>query len=136
MLLVSTAKKIIRYISNSYVGTAHDFMLMQWEFLPEQNWFKDKKIRLDSGFQGFEGLYPVREAILPQKKPKNKTLSDEAKLENQLKAQKRVVVEHSIAGLKRFRILSDRLRMHDFRLYDEILGVCAALWNFNFLITH
>jgi hypothetical protein len=27
------------------------------------------------------------------------------------------------------RILADRLRMHDFSFYDEVLEVCAELWN-------
>jgi len=26
--------------------------------------------------------------------------------------------------------LSDRLRMHDLDEYNEILGICAGLWNF------
>ena len=42
----------------------------------------------------------------------------------------RIVVEHAHAGLKRYRILADRLRMHNFMLYDVVLGVCAGLWNF------
>ncbi len=42
----------------------------------------------------------------------------------------RIHVENSFAGLKRFRTLSDRLRLHDFVLYDVILGICAGLWNF------
>ncbi|NJL12634.1 MAG: hypothetical protein HC913_06320 [Microscillaceae bacterium] len=33
--------------------------------------------------------------------------------------------------MKRYRILSDRLRMHDEGLYNTILEVCAGLWNFN-----
>ena len=63
------------------------------------------------------------------KKPRGKELSEEQKKANQEKASKRVIVEHSIAGLKRFRILSDRLRIHTFILYDEIIGICAGLWN-------
>lgn len=108
-------------------------MLMQAEFLPDQNWFRHKKLRLDSGFQGIEGIYEVAQAVLPQKKPRNQALPDDIKEQNRQKAKERVVVEHSIAGLKRFRVLSDRLRIHNFNLYDEILGVCAAIWNFNFI---
>ncbi|HAD12929.1 MAG TPA: hypothetical protein DCF33_10895 [Saprospirales bacterium] len=44
-------------------------------------------------------------------------------------------MEHSIGGLKRYRILSDKLRMRDPRLYDSIVGICAGLWNLN-LTTH
>ncbi len=52
------------------------------------------------------------------------------KNQNKQFASERIFIEHSISGLKRFRILSDRLRLHDIDLYDDILGVCAGLWNF------
>jgi hypothetical protein len=45
-------------------------------------------------------------------------------------ASVRIKVEHSIGGMKRYRILSDRLRNHLIDLYDDILGVCEGLWNF------
>ncbi|WP_420825165.1 transposase family protein [Thiospirillum jenense] len=64
-------------------------------------------------------------------KSKNKLLTSEQKTTNKQLASERIFVEHSIAGLKRFRILSNRLRIHNFDLYDKILGVCAGLWNFN-----
>ena len=40
-------------------------------------------------------------------------------------------VEHSIGGMKRYRFLADRLRNHDFNLYDDVLEICSVLWNFN-----
>jgi hypothetical protein len=57
-----------------------------------------------------------------------------AKQENQLLAKERIVVEHVICGMKRYRILSDRLRTHDAILYNVILDICAGLWNFH--LTH
>jgi hypothetical protein len=67
---------------------------------------------------------------IPHKKSKTKPLTDNQKGENKLMASERIKVEHSIGGLKRYRILSDRLRTHLIDLYDDILGVCAGLWNF------
>ena len=32
--------------------------------------------------------------------------------------------------LKRYRILSERLRTQSLDFYDKILGICAGLWNF------
>ncbi|MGH9855567.1 MAG: transposase family protein [Blastocatellia bacterium] len=68
--------------------------------------------------------------MIPNKKKKNQELSSEQKSENKLLASERIYVEHAIGGMKRYRILSDRLRVHDIELYDVILGVCAGLWNF------
>jgi hypothetical protein len=39
-------------------------------------------------------------------------------------------VEHSIGGLKRYRILYDRLRLQDYGMCDTVVEVCAGLWNF------
>lgn len=100
------------------------------EFPPEQPWFMNLNVRVDLGFLGFEQDYVCKQLFLPHKKPQKKELTPEQKEENQLLARERIIVEHSIAGLKRYRILSDRLRLHDLDLYNQILGICAGLWNF------
>lgn len=135
MLVISSVARTILYISRSYVGSAHDFGILKDEFPPEKRWFARFKIRLDLGFLGFSDLYPCKQLYIPIKKPKKQELPQEAKAENKAQASQRVVIEHSIGGLKRYRILSDRLRLRDPALYDSIVGICAGLWNFN-LITH
>ncbi len=100
------------------------------EFPPEQDWLKDFQVRVDLGFLGIEKDYACKELLLPNKKKKKQELSPEQKQENKLLASERIYVEHAIGGMKRYRILSDRLRVHDIELYDVILGVCAGLWNF------
>ena len=87
-------------------------------------------MRLDLGYQGFEKEYSCKELFLPKKKPRKGQLSEEEKARNKLKAKERIVIEHSLSGLKRYRILSSRLRIKDFGHYNDILGVCAGLWNF------
>ena len=104
--------------------------MFQREFPSGQAWFVDLSVRLDLGFVGFDKAYECKELFLPHKKPKKQELTAEQKAENKVLAKERIVVEHSIAGLKRYRILSDRLRLHDLDLYNQILGVCAGLWNF------
>ena len=104
-------------------------MLLE-EFPPGERWFAAFRLRVDLGFLGIEKDFVCKELFIPHKKPPKKELTLEQKAENKLLASKRIVVEHALAGLKRYRILSDRLRMHDLQLYDVILGVCAGLWNF------
>lgn len=62
----------------------------------------------DTGFQGFalEGVTIVQ----PKKKPRGKKLSVEEKACNREIARIRVRVEHAIAGVKRYRIVKDKLR--------------------------
>ena len=127
---MSTPTKRILYLSECGVGKTQDDGMFQREFPPGQGWFTRLRVRLDLGFVGFEKDYQCKELFMPHKKPKKQALTLEQKAENKVLAGERIVVEHSIAGLKRDRILSDRLRLHDIDLYNQVLGICAGLWNF------
>lgn len=129
-MIITTKDKRIRYLSSVYVGKAHDYGILKVEFPPEQRWFEDLEVRLDLGYQGFETDYTCKKLYIPHKKPKKAELTQEQKAENKVVSSERITVEHSIGGMKRYRILSERLRVHDFELYDDILNVCAGLWNF------
>ena len=115
-------------------GSMHDFTLLKKQLPPDKAWFEGLTVRLDSGFQGFGNLYACAKLFLPTKKPKGGNLTKNHKFRNTQQARKRVVVERSIGGLKRYRILSDRLRMHNLEQFDRALEVCAGLWNF--CLTH
>lgn len=129
-LLLSNAQRWILYVSEGWVGKTHDYRVMKEEFPPTQDWFAEFEVQVDLGFYGMAKDYKCGELSIPHKKPKQQELTPEQKAENKLRAQKRVRVEHSIGGLKRYRILSDRLRMRDLKLYNEVVGICAGLWNY------
>ncbi len=82
------------------------------------------------GFLGVAKDYITKKIIMPLKKPKGKELSEEQQSANKEISRERVVIEHSIGGMKRYRILADRVRMHDWNLFDTIVGICAGLWNY------
>jgi len=129
-MIISTLDKYIHYISECYVGKTHDFSLLKSEFDPTLNWFEDYQIRVDLGYQGFEKEYPKAILFIPKKKPKGGELTQEQILLNKELATQRIKVEHSIAGIKRYDILSTTCRIHDFDIYNKMLGTCAGLWNF------
>ena len=129
-MIITTFLKTIPYISHCYGGKRHDFSLLKDQFKTDKPWFNDFNIYLDLAYLGFLNQYPCQNLFIPHKKSKNKPLTESKKEENKQLSSKRVIVEHSFAGLKRFRILSDRLRLHRIDFYDDILGVCAGLWNF------
>ncbi len=112
------------------MGSTHDYRIFKEEFPPTEAWFTDFEVRVDLGFLGIAQDFICKELQIPHKKPQQKELTAEQKAENKLLASERVYVEHALAGLKRYRILADRLRLHNFELYDVILGICAGLWNF------
>jgi hypothetical protein len=133
-VVLSSPQRKVLYVSRCWVGKTHDYRMFSEEFPPEQAWFKHFRARVDLGFSGFERDYLCTELLLPHKRKKRQELSKEQKDENRLRASERISVEHAIGGMKRYRILSDRLRVHDVELYNVILGVCAGLWNF--YLTH
>ena len=106
------------------------FSFLKNKFKSDKPWFNDFNIHLDLAYIGFLDKYQCKNLFIPHKKSKNKPLTENQKEENKQLSSKRVIVEHSFAGLKRFRVLSDRLPLHRIDFYDDILGVCADLWNF------
>jgi len=129
-VILSNPQRKVLYVSHCWVGKTHDYRMFKEEFPPEQDWLKDFQVRVDLGFLGIEKDYVCKELLIPNKKKKKQELSPEQKQENKLLAGERIEVEHAIGGMKRYRILSDRLRMRDLDLYNVTLGVCAGLWNF------
>jgi len=115
----------IRFLSDTVEGKKHDKKLAD-----ETNYVlpKGSKLCQDTGFQGFT-LENV--AILqPKKKPKGKSLSDLEKSINQWHSSLRVRVEHAIGGVKRYRIVKDKIRNWKLGFRDAIFETCCGLHNF------
>lgn len=129
-MAITTKHKVIKYLSEMYAGTSHDFSILKTEFPPIMGWFKKFNVKVDLGYLGIAQKYEYKSLSIPHKRTKIKLLTDQQKAENKQMATERISVENSFAGLKRFRVLSDRLRLHDFEFYNVIIGVCAGLWNF------
>lgn len=109
--------------------------MLQKEFPPALAWFEGLTVRLDLGFQGFADLYTCQHVHIPYKRkrtPKlvSNELSAQQKEHNKQSSKERIFVEHAIGGMKRYRILEHRNRLKTKRTIDQVIGVCAALWNF------
>lgn len=78
--------------------------------------FKESKVKLhpdikaqtDTGYQGIQHIHANTE--LPKKKSKKQPLSEEDKRNNRRISRERVVNEHVIGALKRFKIIADKYR--------------------------
>jgi DDE superfamily endonuclease/Helix-turn-helix of DDE superfamily endonuclease len=75
---------------------------------------------LDLGYLGIETDYPEQLSALPYKKRRNQEeLSQEEKEYNKIHSKKRIVIEHTICRLKKYRIMSDVFR-NRLRKYNRI----------------
>ena len=137
-MIISNKSKEILYISKTYKGKEHDYPMLKKEFPAHIEWFKDLTVKLDLGFQGFADFYPCKKLVIPIKKKRvKKGISNELSMEeighNKDVGSQRVYVEHAIGGMKRYRILEHRNRLKSNQVVNQVIGVCAALWNFHLL---
>ena len=81
----------------------------------------------DLGYLGVETDFAEQLSALPYKKKRNQDLYLEIDY-NIIHAKKRIVVEHTICGLKKYRIMSDIFR-NKLRKYNKVTDIVAGLIN-------
>jgi len=89
----------------------------------------------DLGYLGIEKDFPEQLSALPYKKKRNQQQQELSQQEiefNTILSKKRIVVEHTICRLKKYRILADMFR-NKLRKYDRISDVVAGLVNYRIM---
>jgi len=104
-------------------GKTHDFALFQASRLPLQ---AQTCCTGDSGYQGINKHHG--NSCTPHKKSKHHPLSIEQKQANRQLASERIVAEHIIRWLKRFRLLAGPYRNRRKR-FGLRFNLIAALYN-------
>jgi len=89
----------------------------------------------DLGYLGVEKDFPQQLSTLPYRKKRNLDLSEEEKEYNKNHSKKRIVIEHAICRLKKYRILSDIFR-NRLRKYNRISDIVAGLVNYRIMNQH
>jgi hypothetical protein len=82
----------------------------------------------DKGFQGFfqEGITIFQ----PKKTPPGGELTPPEKAANRRISSIRIRVEHAIGGVKRYRIVNDKIRLLKDGIRDAVMETCCGLHNF------
>jgi hypothetical protein len=134
--VIATSSRFILFLGKTvWGGKYHDFTLLKEEF-NKGDVFEEHQVWVDLAYVGFSKYYKTKKLHLPYKKPrKTKTrpdpkLTDFQKQSNKQKSQVRIVVEHAIAGMKRYKILVERFRNKSEEFADAVIEVCAGLWNY------
>ena len=122
-VILTDPQKRILFLSPTKHGRVHDKKLLDKSVLhiPES-----VSILADTGFQGLQKKHG--NCLIPAKKPRGGVLTDAQKAMNRLISSTRIVVEHAIGGMKRFRAVSDIYRNKN-GLDDRLMNVAAGLWN-------
>jgi len=82
----------------------------------------------DKGFQGF--FLPGITIVQPKKKPPGGELTPPEQATNRRISSIRIRIEHAIGGVKRYRIVKDKIRLFKDGIRDTVMETCCGLHNF------
>ena len=86
----------------------------------------------DLGYLGVEKDFPEQLSALPYKRKRNCERSAEEKEYNKRHSKKRIVIEHTICRLKKYRILAYLFR-NKLRKNNKVLDIVSGLVNYRII---
>jgi hypothetical protein len=88
---------------------------------------------VDLGYLGIEKDFPEQLSSTPHRKKRNlQYLSKGQKEFNQGHSQKRIIIEHTICRLKKYRILADVFR-NKLKKYNKVSDIVSGLVNYRIM---
>lgn len=127
-LVMGNEKRKILLLTKTKSGRRHDKRLMDKndlaKILPEAvtAW-------VDTGFQGMQKHHA--NTMIPAKATKQQPLTPAQKQNNTLISGIRIVIEHAIGGMKRYKAAADIYRNRIQNTDDLLTLISAGLWNFH-----
>jgi DDE superfamily endonuclease len=115
----------ICFLRATYEGTANDKSLAE---LAGYRVPPGSYLYQDMGFQGF--ILADVTMIQPQKKPRDGELTPPEKAINRRISSIRIRIEHAIGGVKRDRIVKDKIRLLKDGIRDTMMETCCGLHNY------
>jgi DDE superfamily endonuclease/Helix-turn-helix of DDE superfamily endonuclease len=126
-----TTKKLILHVSGNLPGSLHDSTVLAGSgIMPSIP--ADVQVNLDRGYEGAEQRYPNNKIYKPKRAQRNHPLSLFEKLYNHIINKTRILVEHVIGWVKKFRIVSALYRNRR-ASHDDFFLAVAGLINFRAL---
>src|SRR3954447_1784023 len=89
----------------------------------------------DLGYLGVEKDFPKQLSSLPNRKNRNQKISEEERYYNKDQSKRRIVIEHVICRLKKYRILADVFR-NRLRKYNKVSDIVSGLVNYRIMNIH
>lgn len=125
-VILTDEHKRILLVTPTKSARRHDKRIADKDSLFE-NIPEDIAVWVDTGFQGI--IKQHRNTLIPVKAQKGRPLTLEQKQENKLISGIRVVVEHAIAGIKRYKAAAEKYRNHTAYMDDKFTLIASGLWN-------
>jgi hypothetical protein len=116
------------FLSATYEGRTHDKCLAD---LAGYTLPPGSCLYQDTGFQGF--FLAGVTTFQPKKKPRGGELTPPEKATNRRISSIRIRIEHAIGGVKRYRMVKDKIRLLKDGIRDFMMETCCGLHNFRLL---
>ena len=130
-IIIADEKRRILLVSPAKPGRRHDKRLTDRELIGEYI-PRDVSVWADSGFQGLADKRPHGSLTYVAKRGrKDRPLTETERRENHVISSFRIVAEHAIGGMKRYRATTDKLRNKIGWFDDRVMRVAAGLWNYH-----
>ena len=129
-IIITNKKKKILFLSKTEGGRQHDFTMVKKHAPPNKIPEKVKQ-HMDLGFKGYQAQFPNHRISMPERKPRTHDLCQTKVNQNKRKSSIRVLVEHAICGVKRFRIVTDVFRNKVEGVGDKAMLISCGLWNYH-----
>ena len=123
---------VLSFIIRYKKGRRHDY-----DIYKENQSIPPKEVVnvFDLGYLGMEKYFPEQQSCIPIRKKRNIELSQEEKEHNIIHSKKRIVVEHTICRLKKYRILSIVFR-NKLKKYNIVSDIVTDLVNYKIMNLH
>jgi hypothetical protein len=131
LVLVNTHSQKVVYLSDTQAGKKHDKKQADEATLAYP---VCATLGKDTGFQGYQP--PAVMAWQPTKKSRGHPLSVEDQHLNALLSSARIVVEHTLSGVKRCHLVKDVFRNTKVGFTDTVIEVACALHNLRVHFRH
>lgn len=131
-VIVTNDKKKIIFLTPTKSARRHDKRLADkvslFDHIPDHitAW-------VDTGFVGV--LKQHANTLIPKKATKGKPLTIQEKENNRTISSFRVVVEHAIAGIKRFGVVAQTLRNRKAYFDDLVMELSCGMWNLHLKVS-
>lgn len=128
--IVTDLQGSILHVADPIPGRRHDYAYFRETNVP--HWLSQRPAITAYGDRGYQGVntdYPDANMRIPIKRSRKKrTLTRSERIRNTKLTKKRIVVEHTFAQLKKFRMLADVYRNAKER-YSDLFKAVACLVN-------
>jgi len=131
--VIITQSGLILDLSNAIKGSVHDFRIFKERLLNKPlkrmlHLLKSVIVWADSAYEALPEYFPEWRCRVNEKAKRNHPLTQQQKDRNRWKSKTRILVEHTISRIKKYRTCSDRVRNmtsnKQTRYWNIVAGLC------------